>query len=286
MTTPIQTHELPDGRTIAYAAYGPPDGPLLVHHHGVPGSRLELEVVADVLEGSDVRVVVPDRPGIGGSGPDPQTGLSAFARDTLALADALGAAGFSTSGLSAGGPYALACAAVAPDRVGAVLLLSSAGDPSTPDPGEGVVRSERFLDTLALDHPGAARGLWRMMEPVMRHAPAAVTGSLRRQPRDSELLATDEARRRVAEAMALSMEQGTRAMIDDWARCYRPWDFDPAAVRAPVHLWHGEQDGLVPIRMARHLHAELPGSVLTELPDTGHIGTLSVFGDVLAAVAR
>lgn len=282
----METEQLPDGRTVAFTSYGPQDGPLLVHHHGVPGSRLELEVVADRLAEAGIHVVVPDRPGIGGSSPDPETGLTAFAKDTAALADALGALQFATSGFSAGGPYALACAAVAPERVTAVMLLSSAGDPSTPDPNQGVARSEKFLDKLALEHPGAARGLWRMMEPVMRYAPGAATASLRKQPRDGELLATDEAQKNVADALALSMEQGTHAMIDDWARCYEPWDFEPAAVRAPVLMWHGENDQLVPMRLARYLHEELPGSVLAELPETGHIGTFTMIGDVLAAVPR
>lgn len=282
----MQTITLPDGRALAYTAHGPDDGTLVIHHHGVPGSRDELGVVAEAVAASGLRVVVPDRPGIGGSDPDPGTGLAAFARDTVALADALGAERFAVSGFSAGGPYALACAAEAPDRVTHVLLFSSAGDPSTPDANEGVARGEHFLDTLALEHPGAARALWKMMEPVMRHAPKAATASLRKQSRDDELLATDEARRQVADALALSMEQGTRAMVDDWARCYRPWDFRPAEVQAPVHAWHGEQDALVPVRLARHLQDELPDATLTVLADTGHIGTLGAMGDALAVVSR
>ena len=38
---------LPDGRALSFHEWGPADGPLLIHQHGVPGSRLELSVVAD-----------------------------------------------------------------------------------------------------------------------------------------------------------------------------------------------------------------------------------------------
>ena len=277
---------LPDGRAMSFHSWGPTDGPLLIHFHGVPGSRLELAPAAAALGAGGVRVVAPDRPGIGHSDPAPGRGMVDCAADAIALADRLGVERFAVSGFSAGGPYALALAASYPDRVTAVLLMSSAGDPSTPDVDRGVVASERLLSRLAQRKPAVARALWRGTRTVLRHRPALVTGSLlSTAPADAAWFDAEKARQ-VSETLLESLRQGTDAMVEDYGRCYDLWDFDPRAVRAPVTAWHGEVDQLVPMRLAEHLQAELPDATLHRLPGTGHIGTLRITADVLAAVPR
>src|SRR4051812_5923938 len=37
----------PDGRNLAYIEVGDPDGPLVIHNHGGPDSRLEARLFAD-----------------------------------------------------------------------------------------------------------------------------------------------------------------------------------------------------------------------------------------------
>jgi pimeloyl-ACP methyl ester carboxylesterase len=282
---------LPDGRAMSFRTWGPTGpaaagAPLLVHFHGVPGSRLELAPAADALAAGGVRVVAPDRPGIGFSSPAPGRGLAGCAADAVALADALGAERFAVSGFSAGGPYALATAAACGDRVTAVLLLSSAGDPSTPDPDRGVVLSERLLSRLAQRRPAAARLLWRGTRSVLRHRPSLLTGSLlSTAPADAAYF--DAARARaVAESLLESLRQGTDAMVEDYGRCYDPWDFDPRTIRVPVTAWHGEVDQLCPMRLAEHLRDELPDATLVRLADTGHLGGLRAMADLLTAVPR
>lgn len=287
----MQRFDLPDGRAMAFHDWNPPAPgavalPLLVHFHGVPGSRLELEPAAAALAAGGVRVVVPDRPGIGYSDPAPGRGMVDCAADAIALADHLGAGRFAVSGFSAGGPYALAAAASYPDRITAVLLLSSAGDPSTPDVDRGVVLSERLLSRLAQRGPAAARLLWRGTRTVLRHRPSLVTGSLlSTAPADAAWFDSGKSRA-VADTLLESLRQGTDAMVEDYGRCYDLWDFDPRKVHAPVMAWHGEADQLVPMRLAEHLQAEIGGATLVRLPGTGHLGTLRVLADVLAAVPR
>ena len=62
---------LRDGRTLAYVDMGDPDGPLLVHFHGAPGSRLDAGFYDLQFAARGVRVVAPDRPGYGRSSPQP-----------------------------------------------------------------------------------------------------------------------------------------------------------------------------------------------------------------------
>ena len=57
-----------------------------------------------------------------------------------------------------------------------------------------------------------------------------------------------------------------------------------AEIRAPVRLWQGEDDNLVPPDRARSLAAQIPGSELTILPDRGHFLLHREIGAVLDAL--
>jgi pimeloyl-ACP methyl ester carboxylesterase len=283
----VDTFTLPDGRAMAYHVWGEAGAPVLIHQHGVPGSRLELMPAAEAIAAGRLRVVAPDRPGIGRSDPAPGRGMTAYSEDTVALADHLGVDRFVVSGFSAGGPYALAAAVAHPSRVAGALLMSSAGDPSTPGADEGVVWSERALGWLARKHPAIARGVWRLTAPTFSHAPRLATKQITQSaPCDAEFFAEGNRTRAVAEDLSESLHQGTAAMVEDYARCYEPWDFDPTAARVPVIAWHGESDQLCPIRLAEHLQGEIPGAQLRPLPGTGHMGVLRIMDDVLAAATE
>lgn len=278
-----------DGRTLAYHAWGPVDAPLLLHSHGVPGSRLELAAVADVLAAGDVRVVAPDRPGIGHSSPwpgaQPYTYLD-VADDLAALADALGAPRFAVSGLSAGGPFALAAAARHPDRVTAVLLLSPSGDPTVPGAEDGISPAERFMDRLVIRHPALARAFWRSSRPAIARFPIAATRAFLRTAPEDKAFFDDARSRAVAVELDEALRQGPRWMVEDYARCYLPWDFRPEAIRAPTRIWRGTDDQLVGAVLIDDLQARIPDVEVVSVPGTGHLGVLRVMADVLAAVPR
>ena len=107
------TMTLPDGRSLAYTDCGAPDGPLVVYFHGAPTSRLDLIGLEESFSALGVRVVSPDRPGYGRSSPQPGRGFNDWPGDVAALADHLGVERFAVMGLSSGGPYVVACAALA-----------------------------------------------------------------------------------------------------------------------------------------------------------------------------
>lgn len=119
---------LPDGRKLAYAEFGRPDGVPVLYFHGAPGSRLEpLLIGDDVLNQLGLRVIAPDRPGMGGSDFQRGRGFSDWPADVVALADALGLGRFAVLGNSGGGPYAAVCAA----------RIRNGSLPSSSSPGAG-----------------------------------------------------------------------------------------------------------------------------------------------------
>jgi pimeloyl-ACP methyl ester carboxylesterase len=93
--------------------------------HGTPGSGLLYRRWLDDAAAHGIRLISYDRPGYGGSSDDPGRSIADCAAEVGAIADELGIDRMGVWGWSGGGPYALACAAMLPDRVVASALLAS-----------------------------------------------------------------------------------------------------------------------------------------------------------------
>lgn len=108
---PVQTLTLPDGRTLSYATYGAtsPSAPTVLYFHGFPASHAEAAPLHAAALARGLRIVAPDRPGMGGSTFQRGRAIGDWPADAAALADRVRAARFAVLGVSGGAPYALAC---------------------------------------------------------------------------------------------------------------------------------------------------------------------------------
>src|SRR5215467_2052963 len=97
---------LRDGRRLAYSVAGPEDGFPVLYFHGAIGTAVAIGAAVEAL---GLRYICVNRPGFGGSDLAPGRRMLDFADDIEQLADALGLDQFAVVGVSAGGPYALAC---------------------------------------------------------------------------------------------------------------------------------------------------------------------------------
>jgi pimeloyl-ACP methyl ester carboxylesterase len=159
---------LRDGRRLAYCEYGAAGGVPVFFFHGWPGSRLDFAPNHESAASAGVRVVSVDRPGIGGSDPQPDRQVLDWPTDLGALADALELTRFAVLGFSFGGPYARACAYALPDRVitaGLVSCLGPIDDPAAkrvmPAPTRYGLGAARISPLLARPMVGAPRGRQR-----------------------------------------------------------------------------------------------------------------------------
>src|SRR5580693_6081139 len=120
---------LDDGRTLHVYDTGSDDtgpGSLPVFwHHGSPNTGTPPEPLFPSAAERGIRWVSFDRPGYAGSTPQPGRDVARVAGDVTSVADALGIRRFAVMGHSGGGPHALACAALLPDRVLATVAMSS-----------------------------------------------------------------------------------------------------------------------------------------------------------------
>jgi pimeloyl-ACP methyl ester carboxylesterase len=106
-----------DGRTLAIAECGDPDGFPVFSLHGTPGSRFVGQANASAYASVGARVITYDRPGYGGSDRFRGRRVVDSVADVSAIADSLGIERFAVTGGSWGGPHSLAVAARLPERV-------------------------------------------------------------------------------------------------------------------------------------------------------------------------
>ncbi len=106
----FNTIQLPDGRKLSYAEYGDSQGVPVFFFHGFPGSRFDGEYSGQAAAEMGIRLIAPDRPGMGHSDFQPNRRLLDWPADVGRLADTLGLDKFGVLGYSGGGPHALACA--------------------------------------------------------------------------------------------------------------------------------------------------------------------------------
>src|ERR1700757_4982124 len=101
-----------DGRRLAYAETSDRDVVPVFIFHGIPGSCSDVERLfgRGGPTGSGVRAIGIDRPGFGGSDPQPNRRFQDWPADVATVADHLGIGRFGVLGYSAGGPYVIACA--------------------------------------------------------------------------------------------------------------------------------------------------------------------------------
>ncbi|MQY40852.1 Non-heme chloroperoxidase [Streptomyces sp. RB17] len=121
----MKSLRLPDGRVLEFTVQGPKDGPLVLFHHGMPGSAVPMATVLDSVTDRGYRVVTYSRAGYGASTPMPGWTVADTAEDCRALMDHLGAHQYVVAGWSTGGPHALATGAADPQRVSGVLVIAS-----------------------------------------------------------------------------------------------------------------------------------------------------------------
>lgn len=271
----MPTITLPDGRHLEVEVTGPDDGPVIVFHHGTPGAATPLPAHARGAAARGYRLVTTCRPGYGDSTRQPGRSVADVAADTVAVLDHVGVETCLTAGWSGGGPHALACGALLPERVRAVLVIAgvapydAAGLDFLAGMGpENVVEFEAALAgeatlrpvldeqqrTLAAISPeDVAASLGGLVPPV---DVASLTGEL------AECLA-DEFRRGLA--------HGVDGWLDDDLAFTRHWGFELADLRVPTCVWQGSEDLMVPFAHGEWLAAHVPGVVAHLEPGEGHL---------------
>lgn len=274
---------LRDGRWLGYAESGAPAGRPVLFFHGLGTTRV-ICPPDDAARTLGIRLIAPDRPGIGLSEARPGRRLLDWPDDVAQLADQLGLGRFAVVGWSGGGPYALACGYALADRVSSVALVSA------PAPLAGAIDPDylRRFDRQAARAAGRAPwlirlALWHWGRAQRRDATRFFEESVAEMcDADQEVLSEPALRGRMIANSEELFRQGGRGLYDEALVLARPWGFDLERISVPVEIWHGERDQTVPLAMARHLARVIPGARLTMYGDEGHHLLYRHWPDILA----
>ena len=268
------TVTLPDGRVLAYEDYGVATGFPVLSFHGGLSSRLDAAPAHEAAVAAGVRLISPDRPGMGLSTYQRGRRLTDWPADVAHLTEALGIGEFAVMGWSAGGAYAAVCAAAMGDRVTAAALLSSAVPLDLYGTTRGLSMEDRVLLVLTRRTPWLASALMkvsivnasnaRLFRAVMRTFPPADRTVL------TEWGPPDLALSFVREAM----RQGTEGCVQDYRIFGAPWGFSLEDIHVPVDIWEGSDDNTGPPGYRAFLKRHIPQATIHVVPGEGHLSLL------------
>lgn len=274
---------LADGRILAYTDLGAADGPVVFYFHGAPTSRLDLVPLDDELRRRGVRVVCPDRPGYGESSPQPGRHLTDWPADVAALADHLDVDTFSVIGLSSGGPYAVVCAALMPERVDAAGVVAGVTDMHWPGAWDGYDAHE--VEIMRLGDADAAVAWCTAKWGADGAGFLASTSDRPPVDADQALQADPVWAGALYATVTEAFRQGVVGFAHDVTVQAEPWSFDPSDIVVPMRVVHGDLDPVVPLGHGRHTAALVPTATLRVLPGHGHLSMLGTVAGMAAELA-
>jgi pimeloyl-ACP methyl ester carboxylesterase len=263
-----------DGRLLEFARYGDPAGVPVVFFHGFVGSHHQASFAHEAALRHGLRLIAPNRPGVGRSSPARRGFISDCVPDIAALADALRLGLFGVIGVSGGVPYALACLARLGGRVRFGGLVSGLGPLVDPTLLARMNPLPRRVLRLSRHLPWLVRAALRLRLRQFRSDPDGfLAGLIRRWSiTDGELFRRAEVRATLlADLKEVFLHELAAEGLVQELRLYFHWGFqlDEIAPGARLVLWHGRDDVLVPPVMTLHAASQLPGAEVALLPG-GH----------------
>jgi len=274
-----------DGRQLSTQVYGDPDGRPVFLLHGTPGSRLGPHPRSAVLHRMGVRLISFDRPGYGGSDRFEGRRVADVAADVLTIADDHDLEQFSVVGRSGGGPHALACAALLPERITRVAVLVGIAPHGADglDWFDGMAQSNVAEFTAAANSYADIVAHTREVASAVRADPASLIARLHAELPDSDrrVVADHGIRSMLIKSYAEALRTSDYGWIDDALAFCSPWGFDPASIPVPVLLWHGASDVFSPASHARWLADKIPNAAVVVQAGAAHFGALDVLPDIL-----
>jgi pimeloyl-ACP methyl ester carboxylesterase len=263
---------LPCGRRLAYSEVGDANATwFVINHHGLMSGRIDSRnFIAPLRYVPGVRLITPDRPGVGESDADPDCTFLTWPNYVAALIAALGIETFSLSAISDGAPFALAVARAMPECAAVVSLTS----PVCPlEFFDSKCSLPQWGARAAVDHPLLMRLVIRKYADGYLHHPER--GALHHALKHpiNYLFPSAEQRagtRDNAEHAANAVQQGTGAVVNYLRELGGPWQRWLPEVPTKVKIMHGTSDSFMPLSAIVRLAAALPNAELRLYPNETH----------------
>lgn len=267
---------LSDGRKLSYMEFGKADGHPDFYFHGSPSSCLEpLLIGEETFYNLGLRIISPNRPGIGMSDFQNNRTFSNWAADIISLSEYLNIDKFSLFGNSGGASYVVACAALIPERLISAAVISGGWQMNMPETKRNLKFPFNIFWFIARNFP--------FLLPVL-------LGTMKSSPKESKEKALEKAKKMAPPADFEAMKQGDRfevlSMSTDEAILNKKgatWDLglylkkleiNLEQITFPIAFFHGEVDRNMPIEVARLMTSKIPSAKLITYADEAHLSML------------
>ena len=281
-----EIYKLPDERELGYAKYGNPNGKPVLFFHGIPGSRLQRNPDLNVIKELSICIYALDRPGTGLSTYHKDRKLLDWSDDVKTFVDGLGIDKFAVTGISSGGPYALACAYRMPERITHVSLVSALAPLHEEELFEKVDPKMRRLFGFAHSMPGLFNGLmgiaFLFLKDRFELAFEKLVADLPES--DKKLLIRPDIAEMFKKDVAQAFRQGGKGVVSDMDILSQQWGFELDNIKLPVNIWHGSADTIVPISLARFMSENLPQAESHFIEGSGHFMALQYTNEIFSSI--
>lgn len=234
----------PDGRKLTWCETGPADAPVAgLYLHRTGSSRLEVALYAEAATSLGVRLIAWDRPGHGGSTPQPGRTIADVVADARLVAAAAGMEPgnerAAVIGLAGGGSHVLALAALAPDLVGRAVAINP--EPPRDDAVLALLDARTAsLIRMARDRPRAFALVGKVTQsrnPMLR-----AWHRHRAHPQDRAVVIDSPLRGRFEATANEGARQRHAWLTEAQLLWQQPWGVPLEAFAVPLDVYTGDAD--------------------------------------------
>ncbi|MBA3907969.1 MAG: alpha/beta hydrolase [Pseudonocardiales bacterium] len=246
----------------------------ILYCHGAPGCGAEAITLAKAAAEHGARILAVNRPGFAGSSLQTGRTMLDWPDDAVAVADEVGVGALPVFGYSGGGPYALVCGVMRPDRFPLVGVAAGAGPYQGRTSLHRMSPSDRRMTLLALHAPRLGRAVLRAVGLGTAMSPGIALRSWMIELPDADRRVLEDAEIPARDAMFFmvdAMRHGVQGALLDYRLLSLPWGFEPGDITVPVRWWHGTDDQAVPFAEVEGVIQSLADATLCLVPDAGHL---------------
>jgi pimeloyl-ACP methyl ester carboxylesterase len=269
---------LQDGRILGYAEYGQLDGFPVFYFHGGQESRLSSAFMDSTAKELGIRIISPDRPGIGLSSFQENRTFLNWGDDMSELADSLGLKTFSVFGLSGGAPHVISCLIDHPNRIINASIVSGATPYDYKKTLKGMWFPVKVLHWLAnmktdkklrkyilKDFKGLRDNPEKRMKQFQKYLPKPDKNLMNKHP---------EYGWEFIEGSKESYKQGIDGVVQEWQLYVKNWGMNLNHIEHPVTLWYGSEDKMAPVHRGEYYNNKLLNSDLKVVNNEAHFSLI------------
>lgn len=270
--------KLSDGRDLGYAEYGDSLGYPVFYFHGGQESRLSSKFMDSTANKLSIRIISPDRPGVGLSKFQEDRQFLDWGNDIAELANSLKLEKYSIFGLSGGAPHVLACIFLDSIRIENASIISGA----TPYDYKGTLKGmwlpvklihwfarwkndKQLRKFMQNDYDGLVNRPEKRINQFQKYLPKPDKKLMRDIP---------DYGWEFIEGSKESYRQGIEAVVQEWKLYVSDWNMDLSSVNFPINLWYGDKDKMAPVHRGYYYNNILSNSTLNVINNEGHFSLI------------